>query len=79
MRRSACPLKMWLRNFRRNINNSVIDSFCIGSVEAQFHADIAINGITLQSSEGAASKDGGTLTKREEIVYLQGDVKGTER
>lgn len=71
-RRSGHPLWVSLQISARGLNASVGETSCIGFIKAQFFADTAIDDITVQVSEGAASEKGEASTKDKDVVNPDG-------
>lgn len=56
--------------FRAGLNKSASEAFHTPSVDAQFHADTAIDSITLHCSGGVASEERKPSTKGDEVVNI---------
>lgn len=61
-------LRSLVENFRADLNKPVNEAFRVGSIGFQFHANAAIDGITLRCLECAASHDCDSSTKDEDVV-----------
>lgn len=56
----------------------VSEAFCIGSADAQFHADTPINGIPLPYSGGAGPEMRGASTGGKDAVHTGSDTETIE-
>lgn len=57
-----------VEKFRSGLKKRVSETFCTGTIESQFHAYAAIDGITPRFSEGTASDGGDGFTEGEDVV-----------
>lgn len=64
-------LRSLLDGFSAGLNKSVAEAFRAGSIGSQFHADNAIDSITLRLPGGAASDDRGNCTKGGVFLMLR--------
>lgn len=67
-----------VNSFRAGLNKSVAEAFRADSIRSQFHADDAIDGITLGFSKGVVSNDGNYSTEREVVVDPPIDLEFVE-
>lgn len=66
-------LRGLVENFRAGLSKSVNEAFRVGFIDAHFHANTAVEGITLRILGGVASEDGCRYTTREDFVDPVGD------
>lgn len=66
-------LRGFVENFCAGLNKSVDEAFRARSFSSQFHANSAIDSVTLRFSDGAASEDGDGSAKSEDVVDPSAD------
>lgn len=64
--------------FRVGFIHSVRNVFLIGSIDSQFYADTTVDCITLCSTGGASSEDGGASTKGKDFLDPEGGTVNIE-
>lgn len=69
----SCPsmgplLRSFVENFHADLNRLLSERFRAGPVVSQFHANVAIDGITSRFLEGAVSDNGDGSTKCGDVI-----------
>lgn len=67
-----------VEKFHAGLKKSVSDAFRTGSIDAQFHANIAIDGITVRSLGGAVREEDRASSKGKDVVDQEGNREVTE-